>query len=132
MVSGFGGFSALSLGVIGQYLRLSLQNVRNRPTLVVIFTPAFVHRESAAAKENVMKFLPRTDATDPQANLAVNAQVPTLETQAPDRPDLAPAVHSPCQPAPGDARAPWMFGEELIEPSLGAILLCVLFALFAA
>ena len=50
LVSGFGGLTALGLGVIGQYLWLSLQNVRNRPNFVVKSTEAFVHGETADAE----------------------------------------------------------------------------------
>jgi hypothetical protein len=34
-VTGFGGVTALGLGIVGQYLWLSLQNARSRPAYVV-------------------------------------------------------------------------------------------------
>jgi len=43
----FGGLTALGLGIIGQYLWLSLQNARNRPNFVVRSEASFEKRESA-------------------------------------------------------------------------------------
>ncbi len=37
----FGGLSALGLGIVGQYLWLSLQNTRNRPSFIVRSTSEF-------------------------------------------------------------------------------------------
>ena len=37
----FGGLTALGLGIVGQYLWLSLQNTRNRPSFVVRSTHDF-------------------------------------------------------------------------------------------
>lgn len=51
VVAGFGGLTALGLGIIGQYLWLSLQNVRNRPNFVVKSSQAFVRGKSADAAE---------------------------------------------------------------------------------
>jgi glycosyltransferase involved in cell wall biosynthesis len=46
VITFFGGLTALGLGIIGQYLWLSLQNARNRPTFIVksaeIFEPGTV------------------------------------------------------------------------------------------
>ncbi len=35
VITFFGGLTALGLGIVGQYLWLSLQNTRNRPSFVV-------------------------------------------------------------------------------------------------
>jgi polyisoprenyl-phosphate glycosyltransferase len=51
VVAGFGGLTALGLGIIGQYLWLSLQNVRNRPNFVVRSAEAFAHGKSADTEE---------------------------------------------------------------------------------
>ena len=41
VITFFGGLTALGLGIIGQYLWLSLQNARNRPTFIVKSTETF-------------------------------------------------------------------------------------------
>ena len=51
LIAAFGGLTALGLGIIGQYLWLSLQNVRNRPNYVVKSTRVFVHGKSGDAEE---------------------------------------------------------------------------------
>jgi glycosyltransferase involved in cell wall biosynthesis len=51
VVTFFGGLTALGLGIIGQYLWLSLQNARNRPTSVVKSTWTF-DGERAGVVEN--------------------------------------------------------------------------------
>jgi polyisoprenyl-phosphate glycosyltransferase len=51
VVTFFGGLTALGLGIIGQYLWLSLQNARNRPTSVVKSTWTF-DGEPAGVVEN--------------------------------------------------------------------------------
>ena len=52
VITFFGGLTALGLGIIGQYLWLSLQNARRRPNFVVrtnqSFDPALVGRDSSA------------------------------------------------------------------------------------
>ena len=40
-VMSFGGVTALGLGIVGQYLWLSLQNTRNRPSYVVMTTASY-------------------------------------------------------------------------------------------
>jgi polyisoprenyl-phosphate glycosyltransferase len=47
VITFFGGLTALGLGIVGQYLWLSLQNVRRRPNFIVKSATAFApHRES--------------------------------------------------------------------------------------
>lgn len=54
----FGGVTALGLGIVGQYLWLSLQNTRNRPPFVVATSEAFAPRPAAAQLESAA---PRSD-----------------------------------------------------------------------
>jgi glycosyltransferase involved in cell wall biosynthesis len=49
MITFFGGLSALGLGVIGQYVWLSLQNARGRPNLIVKSSRSFEPAGAAAA-----------------------------------------------------------------------------------
>jgi polyisoprenyl-phosphate glycosyltransferase len=49
MITFFGGLSALGLGVIGQYVWLSLQNARGRPNLIVKSSRSFGPAGAAAA-----------------------------------------------------------------------------------
>jgi glycosyltransferase involved in cell wall biosynthesis len=51
VIAFFGGVTALGLGIIGQYLWLSLQNARNRPNFVVRSAESFDGRESRERQE---------------------------------------------------------------------------------
>lgn len=51
VIAFFGGLTALGLGIIGQYLWLSLQNARNRPNFVVRSAGSFEGRESRERQE---------------------------------------------------------------------------------
>ena len=53
VISFFGGLTALGLGIIGQYLWLSLQNARNRPSSVVRSAWSFepMNRQDPGASE---------------------------------------------------------------------------------
>ena len=55
VITFFGGSTALGLGIIGQYLWLSLQNARNRPNFIVQAASSFeprgsLHRQHAASE----------------------------------------------------------------------------------
>ena len=50
VITFFGGLTALGLGIIGQYLWLSLQNARNRPNYVVRSAGSFEGQESRERK----------------------------------------------------------------------------------
>jgi glycosyltransferase involved in cell wall biosynthesis len=52
VIAFFGGATALGLGIIGQYLWLSLQNARNRPSFVIKSTASFEEQGSAERKEH--------------------------------------------------------------------------------
>jgi glycosyltransferase involved in cell wall biosynthesis len=56
VITFFGGLTALGLGIIGQYLWLSLQNTRNRPTSIVksawTFDPEPAHISHSAARNS--------------------------------------------------------------------------------
>jgi glycosyltransferase involved in cell wall biosynthesis len=52
VIAFFGGLTALGLGIIGQYLWLSLQNARNRPNFVVRSTESFDGQPSTAAAKH--------------------------------------------------------------------------------
>jgi len=47
VITFFGGLTALGLGIVGQYLWLSLQNARNRPAFIVKSAETF---DSVAAR----------------------------------------------------------------------------------
>jgi glycosyltransferase involved in cell wall biosynthesis len=56
MITFFGGLTALGLGIVGQYLWLSLQNARNRPTYVVKSATSFdraAHRSASRRAESL-------------------------------------------------------------------------------
>jgi hypothetical protein len=55
VITFFGGLTALGLGIVGQYLWLSLQNARNRPNFIVRDAWSFHH--TPRARES--KSLPR-------------------------------------------------------------------------
>jgi polyisoprenyl-phosphate glycosyltransferase len=49
----FGGLTALGLGIIGQYLWLSLQNARNRPNFIVKSVRSFDPSRTRESRDNV-------------------------------------------------------------------------------
>lgn len=52
VVAFFGGLTALGLGIVGQYLWLSLQNVRNRPAFVVKDAWTFAPHRAVSARNS--------------------------------------------------------------------------------
>jgi glycosyltransferase involved in cell wall biosynthesis len=53
MITFFGGLTALGMGIIGQYVWLSLQNARKRPNFVVRTSERFDHEADAAVRHDV-------------------------------------------------------------------------------
>ncbi len=53
VVTFFGALTALGLGIVGQYLWLTLQNTRGRPAYVVKSSAAFGAQASASPVANV-------------------------------------------------------------------------------
>ena len=52
VITFFGGLTALGLGIVGEYLWLSLQNARNRPTFIVKAACSFDPRHAAESRDN--------------------------------------------------------------------------------
>jgi glycosyltransferase involved in cell wall biosynthesis len=54
VITFFGGLTALGLGIVGQYLWLSLQNVRNRPSFIVKSAWSFDPPSRAVARDTTV------------------------------------------------------------------------------